>query len=84
MPSVETFLRQDAAYRDGLIPPGARRVVVEAGVRDGWDRVVGCDALFITQDSYGHSAPAGVIAERLGWTPAAVTARVQAWLSGSV
>ncbi|MCE5259269.1 MAG: transketolase [Chloroflexi bacterium] len=80
MPSVETFLRQDEAYRRAVITPGSKRVVIEAGIRQGWDRVVGSDALFITQEDYGHSAPAEVLAEKLGFTPAQVSAKVVAWL----
>lgn len=81
MPSQEIFLSQDAAYRESLIPEAAKKVIVEAAVRFGWDRVVGSDALFITQDSYGYSAPAGVLAEKLGWTGAQVTERILAWLA---
>lgn len=81
MPSQETYLQQDAAYRESLIPRGAKKVVIEAAVRYGWDRVVGSDALFITQESYGLSAPAGVLAEKLGWTGDQVTDRIMAWLA---
>ncbi|MHB1319159.1 MAG: transketolase, partial [Anaerolineae bacterium] len=81
MPSQEIFLEQDGAYRERLIPGAARKVVVEAAIRFGWDRIVGSDALFITQESYGHSAPAGVLAEKLGWTGPKVTERILAWLA---
>jgi transketolase len=79
MPSVELFMRQDAAYRRELIPAGAKKVVLEAGVRFGWGEVVGADALFITQDEYGHSAPFQVIQEKLGYNNEAVAARVVDW-----
>jgi len=81
MPSQEVFLRQDADYKESLIPSGARKVAIEAGVRYGWDRVVGSDALFITQDDYGLSAPAQVLAEKLGWTVAQVSQRITSWLN---
>ncbi|MGI5915759.1 MAG: transketolase [Anaerolineae bacterium] len=80
MPSVELFMRQDAAYRRDLIPAGARKVVLEAGVRFGWADVVGSDALFITQDEYGYSAPFQVIQEKRGYTDEAVAARVLEWV----
>ncbi|MFO7696858.1 MAG: transketolase [Anaerolineae bacterium] len=80
MPSQEIYLSQDAAYRESLIPCAARKVVIEAAVRFGWDRIVGSDALFITQESYGLSAPAGILAEKLGWTGPRVTERILAWL----
>lgn len=80
MPSQELFLKQDKAFQETLIPKGARKVVIEAGVRFGWDRIAGNDALFITQDGYGYSAPAGVLAEKLGWTGPQVTERILNWL----
>jgi len=83
MPSQELYLQQDAAYRNNLIPPTAKRAVVEAGVRFGWDRVVGPDALFITQEDYGLSAPYQVLAEKLGWTAPRVTERLLSWLRAS-
>ena len=48
--------------------------------RFGWGDVVGADALFITQDTYGHSAPDKVMAEKLGYTNEQVSARILAWL----
>jgi len=81
MPSQELFLKQDKALQETLIPTGARKVVIEAGVRFGWDRIAGNDALFVTQDDYGYSAPAGVLAEKLGWTGPQVTERILNWLA---
>lgn len=80
MPSQEQFLRQDAAYRENLIPAGARVAVIEAGVRYGWAEVAGKDALFITQDTYGHSAPYQVLMKELGWNIETITARLLDWL----
>jgi len=81
MPSQELFLKQDKTFQETLIPKGARKVVIEAGVRFGWDRIAGSDALFITQDEYGYSAPAAVLAEKLGWTGPQVTERILNWLA---
>jgi transketolase len=80
MPSRELFMRQDAALRHKLIPTAARKVLVEAGAKFGWGDVLGADALCITQDTYGHSAPYQVLAEELGFTPEKVTQRILAWL----
>ncbi len=76
MPCKELFLAQDEAFRKSMIPAGARKVVLEAGVRFGWGDVVGPDALFITQDTYGHSAPYQQLMKELGWNNEAITARV--------
>jgi transketolase len=80
MPSRTVFMQQDEGYRRSLIPAGARKVVIEAGTAFGWGDIVGSDALFITQDTYGHSAPAKVMAEKLGFTNEQVTARILDWL----
>jgi len=76
MPSRELFMQQEQSYRQALIPPAAKKVVLEAGVRFGWGDIVGPDALFITQDTYGHSAPYQVLMEELGYTDEDVSRRV--------
>jgi len=79
MPSREVFMRQEAAYREALLPAAARKVVIEAGTRFGWGDVVGAEALFITQDGYGYSAPYQVLAKELGFNEQDVNTRVLAF-----
>ena len=80
MPCRELFMQQDAAYREALIPAEAKKVLLEAGTRFGWGDIVGADALFITQDSYGHSAPNKVLMEKLGFNDQAIAAKVLDWI----
>lgn len=80
MPSRERFLQQDATFRRELIPAGAKKVVIEAATRFGWGDIVGPDALMITQDTYGRSAPYEVLAQELGFNEADVKARVLAFV----
>jgi len=77
---VEAFERQDAAYRSRVLPKSARKVSVEAGRTSAWSALVGGDGLCIGIDQFGVSAPDKVIAEKLGFTVDAVTARVRAWM----
>jgi transketolase len=78
MPSWELFAEQDAAYRDSVLPPAvSARVVVEAGVRMGWERWAGARGGYVTLDRFGASAPSDVLYERLGITPAAVVAEAR-------
>ncbi len=79
MPSREIFMRQNAEYRQSLLPAGAKKVVIEAGTRFGWGDVVGNDALMITQDRFGHSAPYEVLAKELHFNEEDVNARVLAF-----
>ncbi|MGM0399678.1 MAG: transketolase [Chloroflexota bacterium] len=80
MPSREIFMRRDEEMRTSIIPSAAKKVVLEAGVRYGWGDIAGSDALFITQDDFGHSAPHTVIEEKLGFTDEQVTEKILDWL----
>ena len=68
MPSTDAFDRQDAAYKDSVLPPGVKRVAIEAGVRDGWWKYVGCDGAVVGIDRFGESAPASVLFKEFGFT----------------
>jgi len=84
MPCVELFEQQPAAYRDHVIPagrPAVRVVVVEAGAPQGWPHVAGGGALLIGLTRFGASAPYKTIAEHLGFTGAAIAARIKSALS---
>ncbi len=73
LPSWELFEAQDPAYRDGVLPPAVRaRVVVEAGVSQGWHRYAGPWGELVTLDRFGASAPGEVVMEKFGFHPARV------------
>ena len=58
MPSFELFEEQPAAYRDEVLPPSVNaRVAVEAGIRQGWDRYLGCTGAFVGMRGFGRSGP---------------------------
>ena len=69
MPSTDVFDRQDAAYRESVLPAAVRRrVAVEAGVTGFWRQYVGLDGAVIGIDSFGASAPADVLYKHFGIT----------------
>ena len=69
MPNVGLFAAQDAAYREQVLPDAVqRRVIVEAGVRDGWYRYVGQKGAVIGMDTFGASAPAKDLFKQFGFT----------------
>ena len=69
MPSTDVFDRQDAAYRESVLPRGVRRrVAIEAGVSDFWRKYVGLDGDVIGIDRFGASAPAEVLFPHFGFT----------------
>ena len=68
MPATTVFDRQDAAYRDTVLPRGVPRVAVEAGVTDFWRKYVGLEGAVIGIDRYGESAPAADVFRFFGFT----------------
>jgi transketolase len=81
MPSWELFEKQDEAYRSSVLPAEVTaRVVVEAGVRQGWDRYLGSHGKFIGVEHFGASAPAQLVFESFGLTADNVLAQAQALL----
>jgi transketolase len=79
MPAPQLFLAQEPAWRDAVLPPGARRVSIEAGITDYWHRLVGEAGLTIGIDRFGESAPYADLQEHFGFTPEKVAARVLEW-----
>jgi transketolase len=69
MPSTDVFDRQDAAYRESVLPNACRRrVAIEAGVSDFWRKYVGLDGAVIGIDRFGASAPAEALFPHFGFT----------------
>jgi transketolase len=69
MPCWELFDIQPAEYRDAVLPPSvARRVGVELGVRQGWDRYIGRQGQFVGMRTFGASAPTDVLLKHFGFT----------------
>jgi transketolase len=78
MPSTTVFDRQDAAYRESVLPSACkRRVAVEAGTRDFWYKYVGLDGEVIGMNSFGASAPADQLYVHFGITMDAVVSAVE-------
>ncbi len=82
MPSTNVFDRQDAAYRESVLPHAVRaRVAVEAGVTGFWRQYVGLDGAVVGLDSFGASAPADKLYQHFGITTEAVVAAARAQLA---
>jgi transketolase len=77
MPSTSVFDRQDAGYRDSVLPRGLPRVAVEAGVTDYWRKYVGIDGAVVGIDTFGESAPAADVFKHFGFTPDTVAKTVR-------
>ena len=68
MPSTNVFDRQEQAYKDSILTPGIKRVAIEAGVTDFWRKYVGLEGGVVGIDTFGESAPGGVVMEHFGFT----------------
>ena len=79
MPCCEVFERQPQAYKDSILPPGSRRVSIEAGRTEGWWKWIGEHGLPIGVDTFGASAPATVLAEKYGLTVPQIADKIRAW-----
>ncbi|HJK97816.1 MAG TPA: transketolase C-terminal domain-containing protein, partial [Polyangiaceae bacterium LLY-WYZ-14_1] len=78
MPSWELFDEQDVAYQREVLPATLPKVVVEAAASFGWARwTAGAPAAYVTLDRFGASAPAEILFDRLGFTPANVAAQAR-------
>jgi len=78
MPSWELFARQEADYREHVLPPQmTARVAVEAAVPFGWERWVGTRGRVIGINRFGASAPGEVNLERFGFTPTHIARAVE-------
>jgi transketolase len=80
VPCMERFDRQDAAYKASVLPKGLPRVAVEAGVTDFWFKYVGLDGAVVGIDTFGESAPAGLLFKHFGFTTENVVATVKSVL----
>ena len=68
MPCTQAFDRQDAAWRESVLPTGIPCISVEAGVTDYWRKYVGLDGATMGIDTFGESAPAAELYRHFGLT----------------
>ncbi|MBN3237327.1 transketolase [Pectobacterium versatile] len=81
MPSTDAFDKQDAAYREAVLPKAvAARVAIEAGIADYWFKYVGLNGAIVGMTSFGESAPAELLFEAFGFTVDNVVEKAQALL----
>jgi transketolase len=77
-PSWELFRMQTQEYRDSVLTPKImKRLVVEAGVAQGWELWCGNKGKFLCIDRFGASAPAEVLFEKFGFTVENVVKQAQ-------
>ena len=78
MPSTNRFDKQDAAYRESVLPTAVtKRVAIEAGIADFWYKYVGFEGRVVGMNSFGESAPADQLFKLFGFTVDNVVAKAK-------
>ncbi len=74
MPCLEWFFEQDPAYRDSVLPRAVKaRVSIEAGISQGWHRIVGDHGRSVSLEHFGASADYARLYDEFGITAEAAT-----------
>jgi transketolase len=81
-PCLDIFWQQDEAYRAATIGTAKVKVAVEAGIRQGWDAVVGTDGLFVGMTGFGASGTIEQLYAHFGITAEAVAKAAEGRLHG--
>ncbi|MEM7679637.1 MAG: transketolase [Pseudomonadota bacterium] len=72
VPCMDLFFEQDGEYIQSLVCNDSIKIGIEAGVRQGWDGIIGAHSTFIGMNSFGASAPAGDLFKHFGITTDAI------------
>jgi transketolase len=84
MPSWEIYERQDAAYKESVLPASVTaRVSVEMAATLGWDRYIGPKGRAMGMHRFGASAPLKDVLKFFGFTVDAVVAEARKALEKS-
>ena len=68
-PSWELFNSTTPEYRNSVLPAATtKRLAVEMGVSQGWEKWVGDEGVIISMDTFGASAPYKQLMEKFGFT----------------
>jgi transketolase len=81
-PSWEIFEMQNDVYKKKVLPDDIKkRVVIEAGITQGWEKYIGADGLALTINSFGASAPGEVLFEKFGFSKSEIVKKILNYLS---
>lgn len=69
MISRKIFLRQEKSFKSTILPQGVRTVVVEAGIRTGWEGIASSEDAILSIDTFGISAPYRDVVNYFNFTP---------------
>ncbi|WP_349365993.1 MAG: transketolase [Nitratireductor rhodophyticola] len=77
VPCFELFEQQSDDYRKAVTSNAPVKIAIEAGIRQGWDAIIGSDGIFIGMTGFGASAPAPELYKHFGITAEAAASAAQ-------
>lgn len=78
MPSWDLFEKQDAAYKQSVLPSHlTKRLAIEMGASLGWHRYVGFEGDVIAIDQFGASAPGEIVMKEYGFSVENVVSKMK-------
>jgi transketolase len=80
VPCFELLRESPASARAAIVGEARVKVGVEAGIRQGWDEIIGADGVFVGMTGFGASAPYKELYKSFGITPEAIAAAALARL----
>jgi transketolase len=72
MPCMDVFMEQGDKYIRSVLGKDLPKIAIEAGIRQGWDGLIGRDGGFIGMDGFGASAPGAQLFNHFGITTDAI------------
>ena len=76
MPCSERFDIQSEEYKESVLGKGIKRIAIEASHVDWWRKYVGLEGEVIGLDTFGESAPGGVLFDHFGFTKEQIIAKL--------
>ncbi len=76
VPCMDLFYQQDAAYKAEIIGQEPLKIAIEAGLRLGWDAIIGSNGLFFGMEGYGASGPIDAVYAHFGLTKDAIAEKI--------
>ena len=77
VPCMELFMAQGEKYVRSVCGKDLPKIAIEAGIRQGWDHLIGREGGFVGMNSFGASAPGAVLFEHFGITADAIIAKAK-------
>ena len=84
VPCFELFESQSADYQQSIVGNSPVKIAIEAAIKQGWERFIGSDGIYVGMNSFGASAPGGQLFEHFGITADAVVEAATAQLENVV